>query len=548
MAFDTPTRLAATTLILRPQDTGFQVLMVRRSLQASFMPGSHVFPGGAVDDSDAHADLLTCCDETADEAAQRLAMPRAIDHLVAALRECYEECGLWLGETAVAHPEAPRWRERLRRGEASLAEASRALGLRLSTRALAPWSHWVTPIDLPKRFDTRFFVALAPAGQEPSVDDAETIALRWVAPMEALALHEAGGFSMEFATRETLRSLAAFSDVDALMAHARQPRVLEPHHPRAARDGRGGRIVILPTHHAYAEVQRLDPAGTTGAVAALLPGEPVRLAPMVWRLTAPNPGVMTGPGTNTYLVGREGRYLVIDPGPRIEAHVDAIMQATGGHIDALLVTHTHVDHSPAAARLAELTGARRVGLPPPLHGRHDGGFDPDIQPADGQVVEAAGVQLEAVHTPGHASNHVCWWLAEEGMLFTGDHLMQGSTVVIDPPDGDMTVYLRSLRMLPQRLPGLAWLAPGHGFLIGQPERAIDRLIAHRLAREDKVRRALAACGAATLDELLPHVYDDVPAGRHPVARRSLLAHLLKLRDEGLASEEQGRWRESRSIG
>lgn len=542
MAFDTPARLAATTLILRPQPTGFQVLMVRRSLQASFMPGSHVFPGGAVDDNDAHADLLACCDETAEEAARRLGFPRAIDHLVAALRECYEECGLWLGAGAVAHPDAPLWRERLRRGEASLAQASRAMGLCLGTRSLAPWSHWVTPIDLPKRFDTRFFVTLAPAGQEPTVDAAETIALRWVAPLEALELYEQGQFSMEFATRETLRSLSVFPDLDALMDHARQPRRLETHHPRAARDGRGGRVVILANHPAYAEIQRLDPAGTTSARAAIVPGEAVRLAPTVWRLTAPNPGVMTGPGTNTYLVGRDGRYLVIDPGPRVDTHLDAILAVTGGAIDALLVTHTHIDHSPAADRLAALTGARRIGLPPPPHGRHDGEFTPDLEPADGQVIEAAGVRLEAVHTPGHASNHVCWWLAEEGMLFTGDHLMQGSTVVIDPPDGDMAAYLRSLRMLPGRLPGLAWLAPGHGFLVAEPQRAIERLIAHRLAREDKVRRALAAQGEAGLDELLPRVYDDVPGGLHPVARRSLLAHLLKLREDGEALEAGERWR------
>lgn len=544
MAFDTPTRLAATTLIVRDQAAGFEVLMVRRSLQASFVPGSHVFPGGAVDDLDGHDEVLACCDETADQAAERLGgMPRAIDHLVAGLRECFEECGLWLGAPGeLPATDLQAWRDRLRSGEVGLAEVSRALGLRLATRQLAPWSHWVTPIDLPKRFDTRFFVTVAPPGQTPSVDAAETIGLSWVSPREALQAHARGEFAMEFATRHTLASLAGFERVSDLMAHAHTPRPIEPHHPRAARDARGARVVLLPGDFAYAEVQRLDPRGTASATAAIVTGVPVRLGERVWRLTAPNAGAMTGPGTNTYLVGRDDRHVVIDPGPVIDAHIDAILQATQGRIDAVLVTHTHPDHSPAAARLATLTGAECVGLAPPPHGRQDHGFAPTREPADGEVFEWAGVRLQAVHTPGHASNHVCWWLQEDGLVFTGDHLMQGSTVVIDPPDGDMAVYLRSLRMLPQRLPGLAWLAPGHGFLMDQPERAIERLVRHRLAREDKVRQALRAVQPASLDQLLDRVYDDVPQALHPVARRSLWAHLLKLVADGEVHEADGLWR------
>jgi glyoxylase-like metal-dependent hydrolase (beta-lactamase superfamily II) len=301
-------------------------------------------------------------------------------------------------------------------------------------------------------------------------------------------------------------------------------------------------VVLLPGDPAYAEVQRLDPKGTASATAAIVTGVPVRLGEAVWRLTAPNAGRMTGPGTNTYLVGRGGRHVVIDPGPVIESHIEAILQATGGQVDAVLVTHTHPDHSPAAARVAALTGAPCIGLAPPPHGRQDHGFAPTREPADGEVFEWAGCRLQAVHTPGHASNHVCWWLEQDGLLFTGDHLMQGSTVVIDPPDGDMAVYLRSLRMLPQRLPGLAWLAPGHGFLIAQPEQAIERLVQHRLAREDKLRRALQAAQPASLDELLGRVYDDVPPALHPVARRSLWAHLLKLVADGEVNEVEGHWR------
>ncbi len=144
-----------------------------------------------------------------------------------------------------------------------------------------------------------------------------------------------------------------------------------------------------------------------------------------------------------------------------------------------------------------------------------------------------------VHTPGHASNHLCYLLEEEATLFTGDHVMQGSTVVIDPPDGDMAEYLASLEGLLDE--GLEWLAPGHGFLIAQPADEIRRLVRHRLAREAKVAERLRASGPTSLDALLPRVYDDVPEGLHPVARRSLLAHLLKLASDGRAREAGGEW-------
>ncbi|MEY3253881.1 MAG: hypothetical protein RL227_2854, partial [Pseudomonadota bacterium] len=175
----------------------------------------------------------------------------------------------------------------------------------------------------------------------------------------------------------------------------------------------------------------------------------------------------------------------------------------------------------------------------------DDSFRPDHEPADGErLVLAEGLTLHAVHTPGHASNHVCWWLEEEALLFTGDHLMQGSTVVINPPDGDMAAYLDSLRML--RLAHdagqrpLHWLAPGHGFLVAEPPAVIDALVAHRLKREAKVLGSLEGA-LQPIEALLLRAYDDVPAALHGVAARSLLAHLLKLRDEGRAREHPEGW-------
>ncbi len=245
-------RPASTTIVLRDGAPGLEVLMVRRSLQASFMPGSYVFPGGAVDAADGEA----VADESAAALAERVGRvtgtgPAALAHAVAALRECFEECGLWLGAPAGA--ELAPLRARLHAGEsfAALAAESR---LPLATGALQPWSHWCTPAGMPKRFDTLFFVARGPEGQEPSVDAGETTALAWVHPPAALQSHAAGGFPMEFATVRTVESLAPFAagGVAALLAHAAGQRSLPAIHPRLVR-GADGRIagVLLPGQPGY---------------------------------------------------------------------------------------------------------------------------------------------------------------------------------------------------------------------------------------------------------------------------------------------------------
>ena len=226
---------------------------------------------------------------------------------------------------------------------------------------------------------------------------------------------------------------------------------------------------------------------------------------------------------------------MIDPGPAIDSHIDKILAA--GRIRWILCTHTHMDHSPAAAKLKAATGATVLGRPAPAG--QDASFAPERVVADGDRLFLGGVVLRAIHTPGHASNHLCYLLEDSRMLFTGDHVMQGSTVVINPPDGDMRQYLRSLeRLLSEEL---AVIAPGHGYLIGAPHREIRRLIAHRLAREKKVVASLGKLRAASLEELLPLVYDDVPPRVHGVAARSLVAHLDKLVAEGSARADGGRY-------
>ena len=257
------------------------------------------------------------------------------------------------------------------------------------------------------------------------------------------------------------------------------------------------------------------------------PGRPVALSPLVVRATAPNPGVMTGPGTNSYLVGTDA-VAVVDPGPDEASHLDALVALGAGRIRWIVVTHTHPDHAPGAAPLASRTGAEVIGF-----SARDG-FEPSRAVGEGFELVGPDFTLRAVHTPGHASNHLCWLLVEEAMLFSGDHVMQGSTVVIAPPDGDMGHYLESLGRLLALDPPLDAIAPGHGSLLDAPEATVRGIIDHRLTRERLVAEALHGVRRARVDDLVPTVYADVHEALYPVARYSLWAHLRKLGDEGRA--------------
>ena len=271
------------------------------------------------------------------------------------------------------------------------------------------------------------------------------------------------------------------------------------------------------------------------------PGVVRDVAPGVRRLIAPNPGIMTGPGTNTYLMG-DDRVAVIDPGPDDDAHLDALLAAVGDRLGWVVVTHTHVDHSPLSARLAAATGAEVLGFGPAPAGTqrhhldaHDQTFVPDRRLGDGDQLITPEVTITAVHTPGHASNHLCFELAGTGLLFSGDHVMAGSTVVIAPPDGDMAAYLTALERVRDLRPRR--IAPGHGAMIDDPGAVLDGYLAHRRSREAQVLDALSRAGAtgATPVDLVEVLYTDVPVALHPVARYSVWAHLRKLADEGRAA-------------
>ncbi len=251
-------RAAATTLVVRDGAAGLEVLMVKRSPHASFMPGAYVFPGGAVDAADGSPAHEAACDQTAAQLVRRIGAvtevgAQALAYAVAGLRECFEECGLWLGVDTVPAAGWVALRQRLNAGE-SIAALAAAAQLRLAVSALQPWSHWVTPVGLPKRFDTLFFVASAPPGQVPEVDASETTTLAWVHPPQALAAQADGDFQLEFATRSTVLSLLPFAagSSAALLAHAAALRHLPPLHPRLHLDSNGQRIgVLLPGQAGY---------------------------------------------------------------------------------------------------------------------------------------------------------------------------------------------------------------------------------------------------------------------------------------------------------
>jgi glyoxylase-like metal-dependent hydrolase (beta-lactamase superfamily II) len=275
-------------------------------------------------------------------------------------------------------------------------------------------------------------------------------------------------------------------------------------------------------------------------VPELVAGKPVALGARVTRVLAPNPGFMTGPGTNSYLLGHRD-IAVLDPGPADTAHVDALMaaaQALGGRIRWIVLTHTHQDHAPAAHMLKEKTGAEILGQSPLPGDPAQAMITVDRQLVHDDALITPEFTLRTLHTPGHVGNHLCYLLAEDRLLFSGDHLINGSTVVIIPPSGSMADYLRSLELLSRE--DIAQIAPGHGDIIENAQALIQFTIHHRLAREAKVLGRLTHT-PQTLEDLTPHVYDDVNPALHPVARYSLLAHLIKLRDEGKVREVAEGW-------
>ena len=275
-------------------------------------------------------------------------------------------------------------------------------------------------------------------------------------------------------------------------------------------------------------------------------GRVERVAPGVRRLLAGNPSPFTFSGTQTYLVG-EGEVAVIDPGPALAEHLEAILAATAGErIAAIMCTHTHRDHSPASRPLAAATSAPIVGCAqlaldddgPRADAAFDFDYAPDRVLADGESIEGPGWRLTAVATPGHTSNHLCFALDGTGILFTGDHVMGWSTTVVSPPDGDMAAYMQSLDLLLKRDDSV--YHPAHGPAVARPHRHVRALVAHRRMREQQILRQLGA-GERRIPAMVEIMYQGTDPRLFPAAGRSVLAHLVDLEARGLVRSDGDSW-------
>ena len=533
-----PLRPAATVLLLRDGPQGIEVLMTRRSMTASFAPGAYVFPGGGIDPADAQAHSMA----TRRTKQSDLHLTQAI----AAIRESFEELGIlfarhadgrWANNSDIAQIDR----------KAAFAPQCQARGLTLAADQVFVLAHWITDRDLPRRFDVPFLVARMPEAQTPVADESEQFEPVWVRPVDALTRHQAGQFFIIFPTIRTLERLKAFALVeDVLQACAVNDEPLWTSCPRAG--WLAGNEARYMEHEApFGELALVSPDGQIQHHLDWQTDQAVALLKNVQRLTAPNPGVMTGPGTNSYLVGDPNTgYIAIDPGPADNDHLQRLWRAAGGQIKAIVCTHSHPDHSPGAAPLQALCTQKPpiLGLASKPTARVNSRFTPERELADGEklVLQGIGVDgeithtLRVVHTPGHAANHLCLVLEEDGLLFSGDHVLNGSTTVIDPPDGHMGDYLDSLDKLASACEdgNIEFILPAHGHVLGFAHQAITHLKAHRLKREAKIAAAMQALPQGSLQEWVEKAYDDVPSRLWPVAARSLQAHVDHIREQALS--------------
>jgi recombination protein RecT len=532
-----PALPAATVLLLRDGAQGLEVLMTRRSTKASFAPGAYVFPGGGIDPLDAQSHAAAARRATQSD--------EQLTQAIAAIRESFEELGVLLAR----HPDG-RWADAddiaaLDR-HAPFAAQCQARGLQLATDGVFTLARWITDRDLPKRFDVPFLVARMPEGQTPVADEAEQFEPQWVRPQEALERHAAGGFFMIFPTIRTLQRLAQFARADdVLAACAVSEAPLWTSCPRAGLLA-GKEARYMEDEMPFGELALVCPDGQIAHALDWQSERPVQLLKNVQRLTAPNPGVMTGPGTNSYLVGDPATgYIAIDPGPADAEHLERLWRAAGGDIRMIVCTHSHPDHSPGAAPLQQMcqragrAAPPILGLPSAPTARADSQFTPDRSLSNDERLTLTGKGLEGeithtlqvVHTPGHAANHVCLLLREDGLLFSGDHILNGSTTIINPPDGNMADYLDALDRLDALCAehGVDFILPAHGHVLGEARAAIAQLKGHRLAREAKVIAAMQALPEGTVEQWVELAYADVPPRMWPLAQRSLIAHVERIR-------------------
>ena len=519
--------------------------MTRRSMTASFAPGAYVFPGGGVDALDA-----------ASHGQARRRASQSDLHLtqaIAAIRESFEELGVLFARHADGSMADASDIAALNRKQPFVAQCA-ARGLKLAADEVFVLAHWITDRDLPRRFDVPFLVARMPAGQSPVADESEQFEPVWVRPADALQRHNDGSFFIIFPTIRTLERLQAFATVDdVLKACAATEQPLWTSCPRGGiLAGKEERFMEHEQAQGFGELELVSPDGQLVHHLDWGTNAPVRLLKNVIRLTAPNPGAMTGPGTNSYLVGDPHTgYIAIDPGPNEPEHIERLWQAAGGDIRMIVCTHSHPDHSPGAKPLQALCAHAPhgkpaiLGLPSAPTANEYSQFTPDKTLQNKELLTVISRDLEAnyshtlkaIYTPGHAANHLCLVLQEDGLLFSGDHVLNGSTTVVNPPDGEMTAYLESLDVLTAACAqhAIDFILPAHGYVISDAPVAIAQLKAHRLKREAKILKVMQAQPNGSMDDWVEVAYDDVPPRLWPVAKRSLLAHVQRLQSLGMAS-------------
>jgi glyoxylase-like metal-dependent hydrolase (beta-lactamase superfamily II)/8-oxo-dGTP pyrophosphatase MutT (NUDIX family) len=495
-------RAAATVIVARPTEDGsYEILLTRRPATMAFMGGTYVFPGGAVDDADSAPDMAERSDIDADTALERLGEPISSDLALGlfccALRELYEEAGVLLATQNGTAVDPAKVREiyaphhvEVGHDPTTFAAFLASEGLTLSTDLLVPHGRLITPEQAPIRFDARFFVAPMPQGQAVIPHPTEVHEWLWISPTDALTKARTKELDIPIPTMAILQGLVETPAYEQLM------------------EGRHERRVI----------------------------EAAELTPLVTVVRAPNPGLMSGAGTNTYIVGRGGDVAVIDPAVSDPVYIERVAREVGnrGRASVVLITHSHFDHIGGVVPLVEQ-------MPIPVAAFEDMGEPSFVTRhlADDEVVSVGGATLRALHTPGHASNHLCFYLEEEGTLFAGDVVAGFGTVVISPPDGNLGDYMRTLERL--RDLGLGRIYPGHGPVIDEGGAKIDEYIAHRKDRERQVVEAMEA-GLATIPEMVKQIYADVPEALHPMAERSVLSHLEMLEEEGRVVRSDDTWR------
>ncbi len=484
-------RPASTVVLARARTSGDpELLFVRRPEAMRFLGGFHAFPGGALDPGDLAAEAFAASALSPGDAESIMGEAAgdqpALGFFICALRELFEEVGILLvsGDIGASRSSIDSARRDLLEDRATIGEVAKVLDVTLATDSLRFLARWVAPEVLPIRFDVRVFVAAAVG--EPDPDPGEVDRIDWLSASEALALTEAGGVVMAPPTVSTVYSLTGFSSVEEMVQGTRRE-----HFPTVERH-----------------------------------------SPLVRRIVAPNPSIMTGPGTNTWIVG-DGEVIVIDPGSMEPDHLDVI--ASCGKVTMVVITHHHVDHVSGVLELAQMTGVPIAASPSFFQRTAMEGKSL----VEGDVIGVPAAQVRVLETPGHASGHLSFWLESERALFSGDLVLGEGTTVISPPDGDLVQYMKSLEKVLALDP--ARIYPGH---FGPRVDAVEWITFyrdHRIQREDQI---LASLGESELSAagIVERVYSGYPTELHPIAERTVLAHLAKLAGEGRVVETGGTYR------